>query len=654
MNLEREWDKTYYLKNSGLEVDAVMQEDGTVTAQSIDPTGETLGVADVFGGGVRPDIYALSQAAGAPVTEAEVAGTMGGVVPGAAIGAVTAVPDIAALVKGGVQAATAEEGSRIEEFLKGFSSISGVIGSEKAFELYNAGVDMLPISDEAKQGLKQGAAVGEVLGFGAGAKKGAQATGEYVAGAPARLEDAKSGVTLGMGVDPTQMVDEAIVAGQKLIGGARQAEANPNRISTRLPTAKAATEDPIAQPLQIGFEELKADPKVFDHNVGIVKNYPNMTEAEAALPADQASEAFIEHAKNNLLWIFDKVPGETRDRSKLWYDGARAITDKWSQKYDLPDSSIAGVLAALSPQKDWYMNVSLGERVLDIMSNQQDTVFTKEMLKTGLEKFKKPKDQAIIKAISNKKLSELELPAEKAIWLRLHDETYADRSHQIVSPEGDFIGTALTAGGKPKGTGWGSISEISKAVSAFESGGDKTILTPLMGTKHKVRSFYNNILDPNGPNGDVTIDTHAVAAALLRPLSGQATEVHHNFGSSPEKVKQGADWFGATKNSAKTGVQGNYGLYAEAYRRAAAERGVLPREMQSITWEAVRGLFTDKFKGQAKNVEDINNIWYKYRKGEVTLDEARNAVEQRAGRINPPTWQRPGGAVDEQISDTTK
>jgi len=38
MNLEREWDKTYYLKNSGLEVDAVMQEDGTVTAQSIDPT----------------------------------------------------------------------------------------------------------------------------------------------------------------------------------------------------------------------------------------------------------------------------------------------------------------------------------------------------------------------------------------------------------------------------------------------------------------------------------------------------------------------------------------------------------------------------------------------------------------------------------------
>ena len=32
----------------------------------------------------------------------------------------------------------------------------------------------------------------------------------------------------------------------------------------------------------------------------------------------------------------------------------------------------AGVLAALSPQKDWYMNVSLGRRVMDIMKNKQD------------------------------------------------------------------------------------------------------------------------------------------------------------------------------------------------------------------------------------------------------------------------------------------
>jgi hypothetical protein len=70
----------------------------------------------------------------------------------------------------------------------------------------------------------------------------------------------------------------------------------------------------------------------------------------------------------------------------------------------------------------------------------------------------------------------------------------------------------------------------------------------------------------------------------MRPLSGNSREVSHNFGTNVKGERGPA-------NSSVTGAQGTYGLYAEAYRRAAAKRGVLPREMQSITWEAVRGLF---------------------------------------------------------------
>jgi len=118
-----------------------------------------------------------------------------------------------------------------------------------------------------------------------------------------------------------------------------------------------------------------------------------------------------------------------------------------------------------------------------------------------------------------------------------------------------------------------------------------------------VRNFYNNILVPNSPNGHVTIDTHAVAAALLRPLSGSSREVLHNFGGD-----------GAASNSAQ-GSSGTYGLYVEAYRRAAQERGVLTRQMQSITWEAVCGLFTAGFKSQQKT-------WTQPRRsGEITKKE---------------------------------
>jgi hypothetical protein len=96
---------------------------------------------------------------------------------------------------------------------------------------------------------------------------------------------------------------------------------------------------------------------------------------------------------------------------------------------------------------------------------------------------------------------------------------------------------------------------------------------------------------------------------------------------------------GTTKGSAKTGVSGNYGLYAEAYRRAAAERGIQPRQMQSITWEAVRGLFTDTFKSNQKNVAEVDSIWQRYKDGEIELDETRRLVDERAGGINPPTWE---------------
>jgi len=224
---------SYYLYESGASLEIARDEQGGVRLQRVpDPAAE----AAALGPGAYRDPYAISEAAGAPVSEQEVAGTMGGVVPGAAIGAATGIQDIGALAYGGIKAATAEEGQRIDEFLKGFQAISGVIGSEKAFELYNAGVDALPISDEAKQGLRQGAMVGEVIGFGGAAgeagKGVAKGVQTYAAGAPQRIADRTSGATLGMGADPTAMVDEAIVAGQKLMGNVDEAraayEASPN------------------------------------------------------------------------------------------------------------------------------------------------------------------------------------------------------------------------------------------------------------------------------------------------------------------------------------------------------------------------------------------------------------------------------------------
>ena len=414
----------------------------------------------------------------------------------------------------------------------------------------------------------------------------------------------------------------------------------PGRISTRLPTAKASTEDAMTGDLIVGLEEMKLEPTLYEFNVNITKDYPNMLTVSNET-VDETAERFIEHLKDNLLYLHDKVPDATRARSQKWYDGARVITDNWSAEYNVPDTSIAGALAALSPQKDWYQNVSLAQRVLDVAIKQKDFKFANEMEQTfkSLPSLNKPKYEPLLNLIKGKSYSEIvdDDPAVQAtlrgLFVRLYDQTYNKSDYRIVGPEGDFLDVATNADGSASKAAWGSLNEIGKAVASIDANGDVTTISKLMGERHKVRNFYNNIYSPNALFGDVTIDTHAVAGALLRPLSGNSLEVDHNFKNMSVKGR------GTTKGSSVSGISGNYGLYAEAYRRAAAERGILPRQMQSITWEAVRGLFTDKFKQSAKNVADIDAIWQRYKSGEIDLNETRRLVDERAGGIDPPSWE---------------
>jgi len=67
--------------------------------------------------------------------------------------------------------------------------------------------------------------------------------------------------------------------------------------------------------------------------------------------------------------------------------------------------------------------------------------------------------------------------------------------------------------------------------------------------------------------------------------------------------------------------------------------------MQSITWEAVRGLFKPTFKGQAKNKAFVDSVWKSYTKGRVKINEARNTISKFAGGIEDPSWARRSGQV---------
>ena len=419
--------------------------------------------------------------------------------------------------------------------------------------------------------------------------------------------------------------------GAKFMPAGKGEKANlKHQISTRFPTAKARTDDPIASVLNIGLDTIKGSKDQLKNHASILRKYPGV-KIKSRSP-EAAVEEFIEYGVNNLLWLHDLVPEGTRDRSSQWYDGANKKAVSMAKQYGTTVQGNAGALAALSPQKDWFMNVSLGERVVDIATNQKDTKFSKDLESWLLEwGGNDPKIKALAKSLKGKSFDQLN-DYGKAAFIRAYDEVNNSKSYDIVSPEGKVVGIATTKKGDPAKVAWGSMSEINKALRATLDPSAENI-SNLLGNAHKVRNFYNNILLPNADGSSVTIDTHAVAAALLRPLAGNDLEVGHNFGTASP-----------VKNSSITGAQGTYGIYADMYRRAAAERGILPRQMQSITWEAVRGLYEAKWKTKS-NKKLIDNIWKNHETKGVSLDETRQRILDESGGITPPEWERSGGAA---------
>jgi hypothetical protein len=417
--------------------------------------------------------------------------------------------------------------------------------------------------------------------------------------------------------------EEGVLGGQVRFMPAERND-RKNRVSTRLPTAAGATEDPIASTLLIGNDTIMMlPPEKQEVMAGIIANYPHIKTKKRDLPV--VGDELMNMSVSNLLWLYDKVPEDVRKRSKLWYDGARKITNDWVKKYGTSNAESAGVIAVLSPQKDWFMNVSLAERVIDAYKNKQDVAVNQDMIAKASEITQFSKDELIMKVIrsmKNKKYADLD-PLEKAYFMRLYDQTYRSQSFPVISPEGKMLDVKMNDNGTVGKVIHASSPAYMKAISILENPTKENISTQL-GGQHKVRNFNNNILLPKLATEDVTIDTHAVAAALLKPLSAKSIEVGHNFGSG-------------VPNSSITGGKGTYGIYADAYRKAAEQRGVMPREMQSITWEAVRGLFPQRMKNK-KNNKIVDDIWGEYNRGKISLDEARDKISDAFGGIRNPSW----------------
>jgi hypothetical protein len=456
--------------------------------------------------------------------------------------------------------------------------------------------------------------------------------------------------------------------------------------STRYPMAVGALEDPNKRNLISGLATILADPEKTKKSARELRKITGF-KSDKSWDDQRVISEFIKHVEGNLDWLYkgmrDRLPEGILDRSKLWYVGANAIANRLAKKHSIPVEAAAGVLAVLSPQMDWYKNVSLAERALEIVVNKKNHVVDDAMVEAIMKRpsmvklfmaihekkiygdnFKQKatkwpnkgdfkKDSEAAKALQEKlmaqavpilrksgvipvgtKMGEIKDARLYAYLLRAYDEAYNPREYAVITPEGGTAGMSMNEENtKMNDIGWGNFDIIEKVRPLVESPTMENI-SRLMGGEHKVRNFYNNIIAPNADLGQVTIDTHAVAAALLEPLAGSDKEVDDNLG--------------ATGGSDYTGLSGLYPIYAQAYQNAAKKYGLLPREMQSITWEGVRGLFTNKFKN-ATNKATIRGHWADYASGKISLATARSKIEKTAGGFKPPTWYGRDGQSPEGV-----
>jgi len=407
-------------------------------------------------------------------------------------------------------------------------------------------------------------------------------------------------------------------------------------LSTRIPKeTKTRKNDPEHVMLKSDLQALRDAPALNDKSktpwekiAECVSSYPNF-QAQPGDTPDRIIERYINDGVKNLQYLYDRMSPEDRDRAMQWYDGAHDIATGFAQKFGLSTAQASAAIATLSPKRDWRENVSLAERYMDIMHDHQGARWDSEMSKFSTEAGAKDfANKEVMSRVEGKTLGELNSAADKALWLIAYDGVHNERGFREISPEGKFGEFVKKDDGSLNNIGGASVVQVAHMVQVYEHGDARTI-SDALGDGHKVRNFYNNIYNPNSTEGHVTIDTHAVAGILLRPLGLTDNEVTQNFGGGKPAVSE-----------ASTGIKGTYCLNQEVFKRTAELEHLLPRQMQSICWTSAQTLFTTGFK-HSDGEKKVSALWQKYHdsKGAMSLGQLHKEISEASGKkIERPSW----------------
>ena len=431
--------------------------------------------------------------------------------------------------------------------------------------------------------------------------------------------------------------------------GSTNLASTPNLlVSTRVPTAKGALNiagEPLAYSspdYKIGVDAITADPALAAKVRRIASTeYPGII----ARTGDGIRD-MIDHGVDNLRWFYETMPKDVRDVARYWYEGANRFLTGKAAENNITANQASGITAALSPKTDWNQNISQFNRILDMRKNLGGVSWDAGVKAHADDVFNamKPDRQRELRAAfteaSSKPFGEIESPQAMGVWARMFDETYGNKSFNIFHPEGRELGPSMRFDEKrqmyvPNEMAWQSFDNLEKAMSILKDGSDFNISKNL-GNAHKVRSFFNdlNVPDPDVQmvRRDITADTHQISGNLLRPLGASHDQVGQGLGNMPPA-------------SSITGAKGLYGVHHGAVDEFARELGIPPLQVQSMTWEGIKGLFSPEFKRIATtnkrvgSLDAVDAMWQQYQRRQIDAATLRQNVHDLAGGFAAPPWK---------------
>lgn len=334
-------------------------------------------------------------------------------------------------------------------------------------------------------------------------------------------------------------------------------------------------------------------------------DHPGFAEGADESSQKKAVDTVVDQIADNVIEVFDRSPNP--DVTRQWYDVAHKMSEDLGAKYGLHPNTVAGVIASLSPQQPWDDNVAHAKVVLEAMQRKNLTDHdVREVNRIAVQQYNNKVatwTDRIAKAEAEGRTSAADkIRANPPKPPEQLDPKTVNRLDQLTNEQASFFvrnvagsvrvpKVVLTEDGgysfdtsSTTGLRWNSYPMIEDAVSIIRDPTTENV-SKALGGAHKVRSFYNNIADPNSPQGDVTMDTHAFGIGFRIPV----TQSHPLIATGKGNI------YGTPSNAA-AGTHGVHVLMAEGYRRAtkrinrrsSTRKPYQPREVQSVTWEQWR------------------------------------------------------------------